>query len=41
MSRILDKGSRQTFDDGTHLNQEDLYRVPKRMEAKLLLQYFR
>ena len=36
MNPILDKGSKQTLDDGTHLSPENLYRVPTSMEAAFL-----
>jgi len=34
MGKILRKGSQQTFDDGTHLVQDDLFPVPETMEAE-------
>jgi len=40
MSAILRKGSRQTFDDGTHLVQDDLFSVPHTMESRTLAEKF-
>ena len=41
MGGILRKGSRQVLEDGTHLTQADLYRVPTSMETAQLDYRFR
>ena len=36
MGRILKRGAQQVLTDGTHLTQQDLYRVPSTMETSYL-----
>ena len=40
MNPLLSKGSKQTLDDGTHLCEEDLYRVPDSLRSSFLEQKF-
>ena len=40
MKPLLDKGSRQTLDDGTHLSEDDLFRVPDSLKSSFLEQKF-
>lgn len=40
MNRILRKGSKQRRRDGTHLSQEDLFRIPSTMESAYLTSKF-
>ena len=40
MNPILQKGNRQTSENGTKLHHDDLYRVPRSMESKLLVKKF-
>jgi hypothetical protein len=41
MSAVLTKGKNQTLKDGTHLTQDDLYRVPEAMRSTVLSEKFR
>jgi hypothetical protein len=41
MNKLLDKGSKQTLDDGTNLCPDDLYRVPHTLESDYLVSKFR
>lgn len=41
MNRVLDKGARQTLEDGTHLCPDDLYGVPSTIESEHLVERFR
>lgn len=41
MGLVLTKGKNQTLKDGTHLTQDDLYRVPDAMRSNLLSEKFR
>lgn len=41
MNLVLTKGKNQTLKDGTHLMQDDLYRVPDSMRSNLLSEKFR
>jgi hypothetical protein len=41
MGLVLTKGKNQTLKDGTHLSQDDLYRVPDAMRSNLLSEKFR
>mmetsp|Transcript_26330 Transcript_26330/g.57760 ORF Transcript_26330/g.57760 Transcript_26330/m.57760 type:complete len:187 (+) Transcript_26330:159-719(+) len=36
MGRVLKRGAQQVLTDGTHLTQQDLYRVPSTMETSYL-----
>jgi hypothetical protein len=40
MDPLLVKGSRQKFQDGTRLSQDDLFRVPSTLESSFLTQKF-
>ena len=40
MNPLLQKGSRQTLDDGTHISSDDLFRVPASMESAFLSNKF-
>lgn len=40
MNPLLSKGSKQTLDDGTHLSEEDLYRVPDSLKSSFLVEKF-
>lgn len=40
MNPLLNKGARQTLDDGTHISADDLFRVPETMESALLSEKF-
>lgn len=40
MNPLLTKGSRQTLDNGTHLSQKDLFRVPHSLRSAFLEQKF-
>jgi hypothetical protein len=41
MGAVLTKGKNQTLKDGTHLTQDDLYRVPAAMRSNVLSEKFR
>jgi hypothetical protein len=41
MSAVLTKGKNQKLKDGTHLTQDDLYRVPDAMRSNILSEKFR
>ena len=36
MGLILKKGAKQTLDNGTHLRQNDLYSIPKKVRSATL-----
>ena len=40
MNPLLQKGSRQTLNDGTHISTDDLFRVPASMESAFLSDKF-
>ena len=40
MNPVLRKGCQQTLDDGTHLSEHDLFRVPTTLESSFLEQKF-
>ena len=41
MNPLLQKGSQQTFADGSHLGQDDLFRIPSSIKSSFLSSEFK